>query len=167
MVLGLIVGLILNLYVKDPFIKNTILMDNIFYIGGNGFIKLIRMMVIPLVFCSIVVGVSSISDIKKLTRIGGNTIALYLITTAIAVIIAIIISNILQPGLGLTFTNSEPVNNATINQTLADTLLSTIPENVIESLAKGEMVPMIIFAALIGIFLTKFQDETKNIKPFF
>lgn len=167
MVLGLIVGLILNLYVKDPFIKNTILMDNIFYIGGNGFIKLIRMMVIPLVFCSIVVGVSSISDIKKLTRIGGNTIALYLITTAIAVIIAIIISNILQPGLGLTFTNSESVNNATINQTLADTLLSTIPENVIESLAKGEMVPMIIFAALIGIFLTKFKDETKHIKPFF
>lgn len=167
MVLGLIVRLILNLYVKDPFIKNTILMDNIFYIGGNGFIKLIRMMVIPLVFCSIVVGVSSISDIKKLTQIGGNTIALYLITTAIAVIIAIIISNILQPGLGLTFTNSEPVNNATINQTLADTLLSTIPENVIESLAKGEMVPMIIFAALIGIFLTKFKDETKNIKPFF
>ena len=167
MVLGLIVGLILNLYVKDPFIKNTILMDNIFYIGGNGFIKLIRMMVIPLVFCSIVVGVSSISDIKKLTRIGGNTIALYRITTTIALIIAIIISNILQPGLGLTFTNSESVNNATINQTLADTLLSTIPENVIESLAKGEMVPMIIFAALIGIFLTKFKDETKHIKPFF
>ncbi len=167
MVLGLIVGLIINLYVKDPFIKNTILMDNIFYIGGNGFIKLIKMMVIPLVFCSIVVGVSSISDTKKLTRIGGSTIALYLITTAIAVIIAIIISNILQPGSGLTFTNSDPVNSATINQTFADTLLNIIPENVIGSFAEGELVPIIIFAVLLGIFLTKFQDKTKYLNHVF
>ena len=86
MVLGLIVGLALNLCVEDSFVKNTILMDNIFYIGGNGFIKLIKMMIIPLVFCSIVVGVSSISDVKTLGKIGGNTILLYLITTAIAII---------------------------------------------------------------------------------
>ena len=90
MILGLIVGLILNFYVTNTFIKEVILIDNVFYLGGNLFIKLMSMLVVPLVFCSIVVGVSSISDIKKLTRIGGNTIALYLITTAIAVIIAII-----------------------------------------------------------------------------
>ena len=93
MVLGLIVGLALNLCVEDSFVKNTILMDNIFYIGGNGFIKLIKMMIIPLVFCSIVVGVSSISDVKTLGKIGGNTILLYLITTAIAIIIALTISD--------------------------------------------------------------------------
>lgn len=73
----------------------------------------------------------------------------------------------MQPGSGLTFTNSEPINNATINQTFADTFLNIIPENIIESLAEGEMVPIIIFAVLIGIFLTKFKNETKNIKHVF
>ena len=57
MVLGLIFGLILNFYVHDPFIKNVIFMDNVFYLGGNLFIKLMKMLVVPLVFCSIVVGV--------------------------------------------------------------------------------------------------------------
>ncbi len=167
MVLGLIVGLALNLCVEDSFVKNTILMDNIFYIGGNGFIKLIKMMIIPLVFCSIVVGVSSISDVKTLGKIGGNTILLYLITTAIAIIIALAISNMLQPGLGLNFAGAEYGNKATMNQTFADTMLNIIPENLIESMADGEMVPIIIFATLVGIFLTKFKEETKTVNNFF
>ena len=167
MVLGLIVGMVLNLHVDNPIIKDTILMENIFYIGGNGFIKLVKMMVIPLVFCSIVVGVSSISDMKTLGRIGGNTIALYLITTVIAVIVALAVSGILQPGLGLDIAGAEPVSNATVNQTFADTVLSIIPENLISSMAEGEMVPLIIFAILIGVFLTKFKEETKDVKNLF
>ena len=103
MILGLIVGLFLNFYVDDYFIKNIILMDNIFYVCGNGFIKLLRMLVVPLVFFSIVVGVASISDIRKLSKIGGTTIILYMITTTVAVIMAISISNLLQPGIGLSF----------------------------------------------------------------
>ena len=70
MILGLIVGLFLNFFVTDPFIKNIVLMDNIFYLGGTLFIKLMKMLVVPLVFCSIVVGAASISDIKKIGVIG-------------------------------------------------------------------------------------------------
>ena len=125
------------------------------------------MMIIPLVFCSIVVGVSSISDVKTLGKIGGNTILLYLITTAIAIIIALAISNMLQPGLGLNFAGVEYGNKATMNQTFADTMLNIIPENLIESMADGEMVPIIIFATLVGIFLTKFKEETKTVNNFF
>ena len=125
------------------------------------------MMIIPLVFCSIVVGVSSISDVKTLGEIGGNTILLYLITTAIAIIIALAISNMLQPGLGLNFAGVEYGNKATMNQTFADTMLNIIPENLIESMADGEMVPIIIFATLVGIFLTKFKEETKTVNNFF
>ena len=58
MILGFIVGLILNFFVSDPFIKDIILVDNIFYLGGTGFIKLMKMLVVPLVFFSIVVGSS-------------------------------------------------------------------------------------------------------------
>ena len=74
MILGLIVGLILNFFVPDSYIKNIILMDNIFYLGGTLFIKLMKMLVVPLVFCSIVVGAASISDIRKIGTIGGRTI---------------------------------------------------------------------------------------------
>ena len=70
MILGFIVGLILNFWVKDPFIKDIVLIDNVFYIGGTVFIKLMKMLVVPLVFCSIVVGVASISDIRKIQILG-------------------------------------------------------------------------------------------------
>ena len=89
MILGLIFGIIINLFIHDPFIKDILLMNNIFYLGGNVFIKLMKMLVVPLVFCSIVVGVASVSDIKTLGKIGGSTILLYLFTTAVGVIIAL------------------------------------------------------------------------------
>ncbi len=101
MILGFIVGLILNFYVTDSFIKDIILIDNVFYIGGTGFIRLMKMLVVPLVFFSIVVGVASISDIKKIGSIGGRTIGLYLLTTALAVTIAILIASFIKPGIGL------------------------------------------------------------------
>ena len=89
MLLGMIVGLILNFYVTDTFIKDIVLMNNVFYLGGNLFIKLMKMLVVPLVFFSIVVGVASISDVRTIGSIGGTTILIYLITTAIAVTIAL------------------------------------------------------------------------------
>ena len=101
MVLGLIVGLFLNFFVKDPFIKNTILMNNVFHLGGTVFIRLMKMLVVPLVFCSIVVGVASISDVKKIGTIGGTTVLFYILTTAMAVTIALFIGMMIKPSLGL------------------------------------------------------------------
>ena len=167
MILGLIVGLFLNFYVDDYFIKNIILMDNIFYVCGNGFIKLLRMLVVPLVFFSIVVGVASISDIRKLSKIGGTTIILYMITTTVAVIMAISISNLLQPGIGLSFSNVEQMSNVTFNQTFSDTVLNFIPDNPINSLANGDMIPIIIFAVIIGVVISRLKEETKVVNDFF
>ena len=167
MVLGLIVGLILNFWVHDPFIKNVIFMDNIFYLGGNLFIKLMKMLVVPLVFCSIVVGVASISDIKTLGSIGGTTILIYLITTAIAVTVALAIGMYIKPGLGLNMVNVAQTANVTINQTMADTILNIVPDNPFNSLANGDMLPVIIFGLLTGIILAKLKDETKMFNKIF
>ena len=101
MILGFLVGLFLNFFVSDHFIKNIILIDNVFYLGGTLFIKLMKMLVVPLVFCSIVVGAASISDIRKIGTIGGRTILIYLITTALAVTIALGLGALIQPGAGL------------------------------------------------------------------
>ena len=166
MILGFLVGVILNLYVTNPFIKNIILIDNIFYLGGTGFIKLMKMLVVPLVFFSIVVGVASISDIKKIGTIGGTTILIYLITTALAVTIALVIASIIQPGSGLNMVGLAQAN-VTTNVTVTDTVLNMIPDNPFNSLANGDMLPVIIFGLLVGIILAKLREETQLVNDFF
>lgn len=158
MVLGFLVGLILNFYVTDPFIKNIILIDNVFYLGGTGFIRLMKMLVVPLVFFSIVVGVASISDIKKIGTIGGRTILIYLLTTAIAVSLALLIAGVIKPGIGLNMVGLAHAN-VTTNATATDTLLNMIPDNPFSSLANGDMLPVIIFGVLIGIILAKLREK--------
>ena len=167
MILGFIVGLFLNFYVDDPYIKNTILIDNIFYLGGTGFIRLMKMLVVPLVFCSIIVGVSSISDIKKIGTIGGRTILIYLVTTAMAITIALLIGMVIKPGMGLNLVATGQSTSVTINQTMTDTILNVIPENPFTSLASGDMLPVIIFAVIIGIILAQLKEEVQLVSDFF
>ena len=167
MILGFIVGLFLNFYVNDPFIKNTVFIDNIFYLGGTGFIRLMKMLVVPLVFFSIVVGVSSISDIKKIGTIGGRTILIYLVTTAMAITIALMIGMVIKPGMGLNLVATGQSTNVTINQTMTDTILNVIPENPFTSLTSGDMLPVIIFAVLIGIILAQLKEEVQLVSDFF
>ena len=167
MILGLFFGLFLNFYVHDHFIKNIVLMDNVFYLGGNAFIRLMKMLVVPLVFCSIVVGVSSISDIRKIGTIGGRTILIYILTTAVAVTIALSIGILLKPGLGLNMAAAAQTSNVTINQTMTDTILNIIPENPLNALANGDMLPVIIFGVIIGFILAKLREETDVVNKFF
>ena len=166
MILGFIVGLILNFWVKDPFIKDIVLIDNVFYIGGTVFIKLMKMLVVPLVFCSIVVGVASISDIRKIGKIGGTTILIYLLTTALAITIALLIAGIIKPGEGLNMAGLAQANLTTA-QSMADTVINIIPDNPINSLASGDMLPVIIFGVVIGIILAKLREETKTVNKLF
>ena len=166
MILGFIVGLILNFFVSDPFIKDIILVDNVFYLGGTGFIKLMKMLVVPLVFFSIVVGAASISDIRKIGTIGGRTILIYLITTALAITIALIMAGIIQPGLGLNMAGISEAN-VTTNQTVTTTILNMIPDNPFNALANGDMLPVIIFGLLVGIILAKLREELDLVNDFF
>lgn len=166
MILGFLVGIILNFYVNNPFIKDIILIDNVFYLGGTGFIRLMKMLVVPLVFFSIVVGVASISDIKKIGTIGGRTILIYLVTTALAITIALFISGVIKPGAGLNMVGLAQAN-VTTNVTAPDTILNMIPDNPFSSLANGDMLPVIIFGLLVGIILAKLREETQVVNDFF
>ena len=167
MVLGLIVGLFLNLYVHDNFIKEFILMDNVFYLGGNIFIRLLKMLVVPLVFCSIVVGISSIRDIRKIFVIGGRTVLLYLATSIIGIFIAFTISLVFKPGLGINMASVTQTSNATLNQTLTGLVLNIIPDNPLNALASSEMLPVIIFGLIIGVILVKFGQSTPTVNNIF
>lgn len=167
MILGFLVGMILNLWVPESFFKDTLLIDNIFYFGSTAFINLMKMLVVPLVFCSIVVGTASIINTKKIGNITIEIIILYLGTTLIAVCIAILLASLIQPGNGLNMIGSVYTSNVTSNVTLTDNLLNMIPSNPLSSLANGQMIPIIIFAIIIGAILSVLREETRVVKDFF
>lgn len=126
MILGILTGLFLNLYVDNPLIKDTILMDNVFYFGGNLFIRLMKMLVVPLIFCSIVMSLASISDIRKLGTIGGRAILFYMLVSVIALTIAFGVSSIIQPGAGMNLASAGSATNLAANLTITETILNII-----------------------------------------
>ena len=119
-----------------------------------------------MVFFSIVVGTASISDIKKIGTIGGRTILIYLLTTALAITIALLIASIIKPGVGLNMVGVAQAN-VTTNQTVTGTILNMIPENPFNALANGDMLPVIIFGVIIGIILAKLRDELEEMNELF
>ena len=165
---GLILGVILNLFVPHSYFRDTVLVEGIFYVIGNGFIRLMKMLVVPLVFCSLVCGSASIGDTKALGKVGGKTIAFYLCTTALAVTVAITVATIVRPGIGLDMSAIQKGDAVAAESTSAvDTLLNIIPENPIGSLANGTMLQIILFALIVGILLAKMGERAELISNLF
>ena len=168
LIAGVICGVIFNLFVPASYVRDTIIIDGICYVIGNGFIKLMKMLVVPLVFCTLVCGASAIGDTKTLGKVGGKTIAFYLATTAIAVTVAISVAALIKPGIGLNMNLIEAENVTVAEKTSAvDTLLDIIPDNPFSSLANGNMLQVIVFALIVGILLAKMGERAELVANFF
>lgn len=168
LIAGVICGVIFNLFVPASYVRDTIIIDGICYVIGNGFIKLMKMLVVPLVFCSLVCGASAIGDTKTLGKVGGKIIAFYLATTAIAVTVAISVAALIKPGIGLNMNLIEAENVTVAEKTSAvDTLLDIIPDNPFSSLANGNMLQVIVFALIVGILLAKMGERAELVANFF
>ena len=117
---------------------------------GTIFINLIKMVIVPIVFTSLVVGMTSLGDLKKLGRIGIKTIFIYLFTTAIAIVIGFIVAGIIHPGIGLEMTagNAVKVKEA---PSIMQVLVAMVPTNPVASMAKADILPIIIFALFVGV----------------
>ena len=168
LLLGLVSGIVLNLWVPNGYLRDTVFVDGICYVIGNGFIRLMKMLVVPLVFTSIVCGASSIGDTKALGKVGIRTIVFYLVTTALAISVAIGVAVLIKPGLGLNMSSIEVEEVAVTESTPAtETLLNIIPENPIEALANGTMLQIIFFAMIVGILLAKMNERAEMISNLF
>ncbi len=121
---------------------------------GTLFINFIKMLIVPLVFCSLVVGVTSMQDTRKMGRIGLKAVVLYLGTTAVAISIGLGLATILSPGEGLNMVANDIAATAKEAPTLVSTLLNMIPKNPIGALAAGNILQIIVFALGLGIALT-------------
>ena len=165
---GAVFGILIHYFIPEGYFRDTILINGILYVLGNGFIRLMQMLVVPLVFCSLVCGAMAIGDTKTLGTVGVKTIIFYLITTALAVCLALSVASLINPGLGMHETVSDTsaaVETTTIN--FADTLLNIIPKNIFNSLANGDMLPVIVFALFTGILLASMGNRVSTVANFF
>ena len=164
LILGFIVGLLLHYYIPECYIRDEIFVNGIFNILGNGFIRAMRMLVVPLVFCSIVCGTMGIGDTSKMGKMGIITITFYTCTTIIAVAVALCVANIINPSHGM---HMMPTKVATTQvadqQSMADTILNIIPTNPIEAFATGNMLQIIVFALITGALLVKLGNKTEGL----
>ena len=127
---------------------------------GDLFIKLIRMVVVPLVFVTLVAGVVSMGDPSKLGSLGVKTLAIYMVTTLVAICIGLLLAATLQPGIGVDLSAAVP-GQVQEPIALSDRLMSIVPANPIAALAEGNILAIIFFALLVGISLLTIGDKGK------
>ena len=170
--LGLLCGVIFHYLVPAGTVRDDVFVNGIFYVVGQGFIRLMQMLVVPLVFCSIVCGASSIGDTKTLGTIGLKTLAFYLCTTALAVTVALSIGNLINPGRGVDMSSmvasdtSALSGSANTDVSFTDTLLNIIPKNPVQALASGDMLAIIFFALFVGIILSTMGRKVEVVHRF-
>ncbi len=168
LIAGAILGVILHYVVPESYIRDTVLINGIFYVVGNGFLRLMQMLVVPLVFCSLICGSAAIGDTKTLGKVGVKTLGFYMLTTALAVVVALSLANVINPGIGLNMSEiSAQETTVAESVSFADTLLNIIPKNPIQGLAEGNMLQIILFALIIGIILAKMGEKTAAVSNFF
>ncbi len=166
MIIGLIIGAILCVVpegtIRDDFIINTVL-----NIIGNGYLNLIKMTIIPFVFASLVMGISSATDVKQVGRIGGKILCIYVVTTMIASAVGILGGMILKPGAGVnlgSFDLSTQYEN--VETSFADVILDFIPTNIVNSFSEGKMIHIVVFAVFFGIALSLIGEKANAVKEF-
>ena len=158
MVAGIFIGLIINFYFISYTFIESFLIGDIFSTISSLFLILLKMIVLPLIFVSIVSGIISINDVSTLGRIGIKTISLYIFTTIIAISLALIASSLVNYNLGDLVMPAAPVTNiATSSNT--NIILSFFPENFFSALANGNVIQVLVFAIFIGISSSIIKKE--------
>ena len=134
---------------------------------GDLFLKLIQMIVIPLIFCSIISGIASIGDVAKLKRIGAKVMGFYIVTTILSTILGLAVSHLMQPGRGFGISSivesGEPIKAAE-PMTVGSAILGMVPSNPVAALAKGDLIQTIVFAVFVGVALTILGEKAARVK---
>ncbi|MDC0933574.1 dicarboxylate/amino acid:cation symporter [Arcobacteraceae bacterium] len=133
---------------------------------GTLFINLIKMLIVPLVFVTLVTGIIAMEDLKKMRRVGFKTFIIYLVTTAIAITIGLVVGIVLEPGVGVSL---ETASTMAVKEapSLVDTFLNIITKNPFSSFANGNILQIIFFAIILGVSINLSGEKGKPAKKFF
>lgn len=136
---------------------------------GEVFLRGLKMIIIPLIFSSIVSGVTNIGNSENIGRLGFRTITYYISTSTLAILVGLILVNIFKPGIGADLNLSQEIDLGIESDTLATTLIKIIPENIFSAFSSnGQMLSVIFFAMLFGFFITRARFEyQESLKTFF
>jgi len=176
MIAGIIIGALLQFIFDDSgdlrfsifsveVSTYSILVEGIFSTLGQIFISSLKMLVVPLVFVSLICGTSNLSDPSKLGRLGAKSISLYILTTAIAVSIAIVAALAVAPGEGVNMPEENYVPKEA--PSLSQVIIDLFPTNPINAMAEGNMLQIIVFAILLGVSMAMTGDAGKRLSAFF
>jgi len=154
--IGITLGILLGLFGHEYTIYTKWL--------GDLFLRGLQMVIIPLVFSALVMGVSSIGETTDLGRIAGKTFAYYIITTLIACVLGLLLVNTFEPGVGVDLQLKETVTNiASTEVSFIDQIVAIVPNNIVRAMAEGNMLPVIFFAILFGFFITTSTNKTRTL----
>jgi len=140
---------------------------------GDGFIKLIKMMIAPIIFCTVVVGLAKMGDMKEVGRVGLKALIYFEVVSTLALIVGLVVVNVLKPGAGI---NADPATlNATSVSAYASTaqsltttqfLLNIIPTTIVDAFARGEILQVLLFSVFFGLALLGFGEKGKGLISF-
>ncbi|MBT3279855.1 MAG: dicarboxylate/amino acid:cation symporter [Campylobacteraceae bacterium] len=155
-IIGILLGILFGMFIPSLALEQQVI--------GNVFVSLLKMIVVPLVFASIFIAIAGLGSLERLKNIGLKTLGLYLLTTALSVLLAIAVMNIINIGeatssAGLVFEKAKTVQDVTFSSMI----LSFIPTNIFNSLASGAMMQIIIFSVLLSITSLYLPDEEKSL----
>ncbi|WP_420022227.1 glutamate/aspartate:proton symporter GltP [Blochmannia endosymbiont of Camponotus sp.] len=163
--LGIVLGIVLH---NQTELKDWMIMTFLSP-AGEIFIRMIKMIVVPIVMATLVVGIAGIGDARKLGSIGLKTIIYFEIITTLAIVLGVAFANLLHPGYGIDMSLLSKTDISMYEQTtseiqsnLVNTMLSLIPSNIIHSMAKGDMLPVIFFSVIFGLGLATLPEKTKT-----
>ncbi|MGM0876228.1 MAG: cation:dicarboxylate symporter family transporter [Bacillota bacterium] len=168
------VALILGISVGAVFHGNETAMAIMAPIGDI-FIHLIKMIVVPIVIAALVVSIAGVGDMKKLGKLGGKTILYFEIVTTIAIAIGLLAANLFHPGSGLDTSNLEKSDISNYEETtktaesqgFAESIVHIVPKNIFESMAQGDLLPIIFFSVLFGLGIAAIGEKGKPVLGFF
>ena len=156
--LGILVGWLSPEFAKNEWIKGL----------GDGFVKLIKMVIAPIIFCTVVSGIAHISDARKVGRVGVKALVYFEVVSTFALIIGLLVANIIQPGNGF---SGKPDANAVAGflkqageMKASDFVLNIIPDSVVGAFAKGDVLQVLLFAVLFGFSLMALGEKGHSVR---
>ncbi|AZB44314.1 dicarboxylate/amino acid:cation symporter [Bacillus sp. FJAT-42376] len=165
-IIGIILGVLLGFFYPD-FAKELKVLADVF-------IKMIKMVIAPIIFLTIVIGIGGMGDLKKVGRIGGKALIYFEIVTTFALAIGILVVNFMQPGAGVNTENASKDTVSTFAEQAKETdhgfvgfITNIVPENAIGAMAEGELLPILFFAVLFGIAAAGLGEKSKPVIQLF